>query len=87
MRGGGATALFEATGDIEGVRYRGRWSSAKMCEVYVQEVGGHKFLANLPDYTRAKIMHLASLETASLDLAIKLLDAEINTSTFPQHAK
>ena len=87
MRGGGATTLFEATNNIEEVRYRGRWSSANMCEIYVQEVGGHKFLAGLPPATRARILHWASWEHAAIDRAISLLDAGTDTSLFPHYFK
>ena len=44
VRGGGATAMFEATNDTEKVRYQGRLASTKTCEIYVQKVGGHHFL-------------------------------------------
>ena len=40
FRPGGATWLYRATDSSEVVRVRGRWASARMLEVYIQEVRG-----------------------------------------------
>ena len=43
MRGGGATALFEAFEDADHVRRRMRVSKTATAELYIQEVGGQRF--------------------------------------------
>lgn len=37
-RGGGATWFFQATGNLELTRWRGRWQQNRTLEVYLQEV-------------------------------------------------
>ena len=59
LRAGGATALYEATEDMELVRHRGRWATVKTVEIYVQEVGGERFLASLDASVRRKIADAA----------------------------
>ena len=83
LRGGGASALYDTTEDIELVRHRGRWSSAKMVEIYVQEVGGHLFLASLPQVVRERLFELAALEHEALELALSLLQSQTPVEDFP----
>ena len=51
--------MFEATNDSERVRYPGRWASAKTCEVYVQEVGGHHMFAQFLATTLERVDYRA----------------------------
>ena len=83
LRGGGASALYDATEDIELVRHRGRWSSSKMVEIYVQEVGGHLFLASLPQVVRTRLLELAALEHEAVELALSLLQSQTPVEHFP----
>jgi hypothetical protein len=85
LRGGGATALFEETEDTETVRYRGRWQSMRMCETYVQEVGGHRFLASLDAEDRNLLHALAEMQGEAIELAITLLTCGIPPSDFATH--
>jgi len=62
LRGGGASALYEYAEDTELVRHRGRWTSSKMVEIYIQEVGGHQFFSSLPVQVRSQIAALALRE-------------------------
>ena len=48
FRAGGATYLLQITEDSELVRRRGRWASAKVMEVYLQEIAASTFLPALP---------------------------------------
>ena len=75
LRGGGATAMFEAVGDIDQVRHRGRWASVKTCNIYVQEVGGHRFLAQLAPPIRKEVQRRAGEAPGALLLALDRLDA------------
>jgi len=85
LRGGGASWLYEATEDMELVRHRGRWSSLKMCEIYIQEVGGHRFYATLPRPVRDGIAARASLAPAACSLALELLHLSLSPSNFYIH--
>ena len=44
LRPGGATWLYRATDNSELVRFRGRWTSLRMLEIYIQEVGAASIL-------------------------------------------
>ena len=59
LRPGGATWLYRMTDNSELVRFRGRWASLRMLEVYIQEVGATSVLPNLPDKVRARLKLLA----------------------------
>ena len=85
LRGGGATALYEPTEDIELVRHRGRWQSAKMVEIYVQEVGGHRFFASLAEPTRRRITHLANCQEVAHGKTVELLEKGIPPTNFTPH--
>ena len=59
LRPGGATWLYRVTDNTEMVRFRGRWASLRMLEVYIQEVGATSILPNLPGNVRACVRQLA----------------------------
>ena len=44
LRGGGITAYFEATGDLQLTRWRGRWNPTRSMEHYIQELASHEAL-------------------------------------------
>ena len=73
LRGGGATLLHEATEDMELVRRRGRWSQTKSAEIYIQEVGGLKFMAQLSGETRQHIISYAIVADRAVQLTVSLL--------------
>ena len=77
--------MYESTEDIELVRHRGRWQSAKMVEIYVQEVGGHRFFASLAEPTRRRITHLASCQEVAYGKAVELLEKGIPPTNFTPH--
>ena len=59
-RGGGATALFESTGSLDFVRWRGRWSSqSRTVEIYIQEISASSVLPALSESARAKVFMYA----------------------------
>ena len=75
LRAGGATWLFQATDSPELVRYRGRWSSSRMLEIYIQEVGSSSILPALPAETRERVRELAAWAPTLLQQAARRLAA------------
>ena len=67
LRPGGATWLYRVTDNSELVRFRGRWASLRMLEIYIQEVGATCVLPNLPEKVRSRLKTLA--EYAPQELA------------------
>jgi len=63
---------------MELVRHRGRWTAAKTVEVYVQEVGGDRFLASLDESTRCKIAAAARGERGLLLSTMRRIYSENN---------
>jgi len=61
LRAGGTTAAFEATRDLQLVRWRGRWDSMRTLEHYVQELAYWDFFPRLPPAVRARVRALARL--------------------------
>ena len=59
LRPGGATWLYKVTDNSELVRFRGRWASLRMLEIYIQEVGASSILPGLPESVRTRIRLLA----------------------------
>ena len=59
LRGGGATAFYELTEDVDRLRRRARWATAQSAEIYIQEVAPCEFLASLPRSTRDHIFRVA----------------------------
>jgi len=66
LRPGGATWLFHETDSPDLVRFRGRWLSTRMLEIYIQEVAGDTYMARLPAATRAKVNTVAAHFSAAL---------------------
>ena len=60
FRPGGATFVLQATEDAELVRRRGRWVSAKVIKIYLQEVAASAFYPSLPATTRRRVMDAAA---------------------------
>ena len=75
LRAGGATWLFQATDSPELVRYRGRWSSGRMLEIYIQEVGSSSILPALPAQTRERVRELAAWAPTLMQQAAQRLVA------------
>ncbi len=72
-RPGGATWLLRAADDPELVRFRGRWASSRMLEVYVQEVGAVSLLPLLGAEVRERVAALAAAAPYLLaDAALRL---------------
>ncbi len=59
LRPGGATWLLQSTEQAELVRRRGRWISAKVMEVYLQEVGTAQFMNALSKDQRQRVFGMA----------------------------
>ena len=59
LRPGGATWLLQVTEQSELVRRRGRWVTAKVMEVYLQEVSAAKYLNCLDQFQKQRIFGLA----------------------------
>ena len=83
LRGGGASALYEVTEDAELVRRRGRGHQLRSAEIYIQEVGGHEFLAHLPERVRNRVLDLHSIAGALLLDAVGYLQAGAASSDLP----
>ena len=60
FRAGGATFLLQRTEDSELVRRRGRWASAKIMEIYLQEVSATVFLPSLPREQKHRVAQVAA---------------------------
>jgi len=60
-RGGGATWMFEQTGDLDLTRWRGRWAgpTSRTLEVYIQEVAAHSVLPGLDVAHRQRVLIFA----------------------------
>ena len=57
-RGGGATWMFEQTGDLDLTRWRGRWAgpTSRTLEVYIQEVAAASVLPGLDVAHRQRVL-------------------------------
>ncbi len=72
-RPGGATWLLRASDDPDLVRFRGRWASSRMLEIYVQEVGASALLPVLGAEVRERVAALAAAAPHLLaDAALRL---------------
>eukprot|EP00435_Cladocopium_sp_Y103_P012633 s3468_g3.t1 len=77
LRPGGATFLLQLTEDSEYVRRKGRWLSAKVLEIYIQEAVVATYQSKLSHQCRADITTLAGrfdtiVATAALNLRAKI---------------
>ncbi|CAE7937881.1 Mettl5, partial [Symbiodinium necroappetens] len=80
LRAGGATWLLMQNEDSELVRRRGRWLTAKIMEIYIQEVSSIQFLPSLKQETKGLIQ--AALEAFS-DV-LRKVDFFVTTGILPQ---
>ena len=60
-RGGGATWMFEQTGDLDLTRWRGRWAgpTSRTLEVYIQEMAAASMLPGLDAVHRQRVLIFA----------------------------
>lgn len=84
LRAGGATFLLQRFEDSELVRRRGRWISARVCEIYIQETCVATHAEAMPTIAFQRVQKLASAFPAILDKAIFLLDAHIPATAWPR---
>ena len=73
LRPGGATWLYRATDSTETVRFRGRWASTRMLEVYIQEVGAASVLPRVSAAARQRIGALADAAPLAMANALAAL--------------
>ncbi|CAK0817211.1 unnamed protein product, partial [Prorocentrum cordatum] len=72
-RAGGATFFFESNDNLAQTRRRGKWTSARALEVYIQEVAAAGLLPDLPRAARDRIRELAAACPELLDLCARAL--------------
>ncbi len=80
LRPGGATWLLQVTENAELVRRRGRWTTTRVLEVYLQETACIRFWTGLNNQQRENIMMLATNFPSILAKCESLVDASIPTS-------
>ena len=66
IRAGGATFWYRKTDSTEWLRFRGRWASSRMLEVYIQEVAALSLQSHLPPSDWEHICRIAALATPAL---------------------
>lgn len=66
LRPGGATWLYRRADSPDLVRFRGRWASPRMLEIYIQEVGAASMAPALPQHVWARLQRLAAVAPAAL---------------------
>ena len=77
LRPGGATDLLFETEDSELVRRRGRWLSARVMEIYLQEVLASTYVSRLPLDVQERIEKLALVFPEVLERAVSFLSTWI----------
>ena len=82
LRPGGATWLLQVTENSELVRRRGRWTTTKVLEVYLQETACVRFLNGLDEETREKVYSMAAMFPSLLAKADSLVVAQIPPSAW-----
>ena len=78
LRPGGATWLLQTTEQSEIVRRRGRWISAKVMEVYLQEVGTARFMNALDGTQKDRVYGMAQMFPAVLLKCEHLVAAKVS---------
>jgi len=73
LRPGGATWLYLSTDSTEAVRWAGRWASARMLEIYIQEVTAQTLLTKLPTPAKERILGFAQAAPDLLQRSISAL--------------
>ena len=84
LRPGGATYWLQTTEDSEYVRRKGRWISAKVFEIYVQEAAVATFNQRLTEEARERIDSLSRLFGQILDRAVFLRSSHIPEVCWPK---
>ena len=88
LRSGGATYIILMTEDSELCRRRGRWSSMKMMDIYVQETMALQYMKMIPESARLQVLQVASFFHQVLSRSIVFSDAIIpETIWFFLHSK
>ena len=82
LRPGGATWLLQVTENAELVRRRGRWTTTKVLEVYLQETACVRFLNGLEQNAKEKVYFMAALFPTLLAKADSLVNALIPPSAW-----
>ena len=82
FRAGGATYMLQATEDSELIRRRGRWASARVMEIYLQEITASTYLPALSAEQKQKILVIASGFSAVLHQAVIWTNAGIANSVW-----
>eukprot|EP00438_Fugacium_kawagutii_P020864 Skav209436 [mRNA] locus=scaffold805:189644:194096:- [translate_table: standard] len=77
LRSGGATFIIQSTENGELCRRRGRWSTARMMEIYVQETMALQYMKLIPECSRAKVLAVLSTFHEVLQLAERFVAASI----------
>ena len=83
LRPGGATHLLYLCEDAELVRRRGRWVSAKTCEIYLQEVLVATYVNRLSDTARQNIERYAAGFPEVLAKAVRFIELGLPQKIWP----
>ena len=85
-RGGGATRLFQTTGNVSLVQWRARWRRLQSMEVYIQEVASQSVLPSLSAQERLCIRRFAESAPALLSaVSQKVRELPSNTAVSLRH--
>ena len=84
LRPGGATHLLHRFEDAEFVRRRGRWLSARVCEVYLQEIAVSTYSTRLTAETQQKIQKLADAFPDLLEKAEYFMQSFVPFNAWPK---
>ena len=84
LRAGGATALLEATEDIDLVPRRGRWQNFRTLEIYIQELQAASVLPGLSPPVRNRILRLAAAAPNLHALDLRWISAKAHPGLWPR---
>ena len=84
LRAGGATFLMQRLEDAELVRRRGRWLSARVLEIYLQEIAAATFQLRMHPTAFSFVQRLASSFSSINSRAIFMLQASIPPAAWPR---
>ena len=73
LRAGGATFFFTELEDIEQVRWKGRWLSSRMLEIYLQETAALNILPQLTSDSRLRVARFAAASSKLIGAATRTL--------------
>ena len=83
LRAGGASWLLMVSEDSELTRRRGRWITAKVMEIYVQEAWAIQFMPRLPQKTKDKISKGIAIFDWILEQCVGWRQAAIPDAAWP----